>query len=90
MAHITLNNTSPLIKSLLQANAQIIMAQQTLARIKSVADQITSGGVNTSLLETDQYAMVPTGWGQTVYTDIANLLATLNSLSPTLSALDQG
>ena len=68
-----------------------ILAQQEIARSKSLADSITNGGVDTTNLEGSAEFGAAVGQGGTLYTALANLNATLAAITAaSLAKLDQG
>ena len=68
-----------------------ILAQQEIARAKSLADSITNGGVDTVNLEASAEFGAAATAGGTLYTALANLNATLAAItSASLAKLDQG
>ena len=68
-----------------------ILAQQEIARSKSLADSITNGGVDTVNLEASAEFGASVGQGGTLYTALANLNATLAAITAaSLAKLDQG
>ena len=69
----------------------VILAQQAVARSKSLADSITNGGVDTANLEGSAEFGASVGQGGTLYTALANLNATLAAITAaSLAKLDQG
>jgi hypothetical protein len=65
-------------------------ARDSVTRLKAILDQITAGGTVQSNLETDPEALVGTGLGATVYTNVVSIKAALDGLATTLAQYDQG
>jgi hypothetical protein len=68
-----------------------ILAQQEVARAKSLADSITNGGVDTANLEGSAEFGAVAGAGATLYTAISGLSSNLATVTvASLAKLDQG
>ena len=90
MARIQLTPGTVVTKQLLQLNTLLIQASQVCARLKAVLDQMSAAGTTPTNLETDTDALIPTGKGAAVYTQVAAIQTALSGISTSLSVLDRG
>lgn len=74
---------------LAEAAAQLVDVRLKFRRLKQLADAVSSGGGQPVLLESDPTFALPSGTGSNVYTHIADLSATLESMTQ-LADLDMG
>jgi hypothetical protein len=75
--HISVPNNTLFGQKLTAAVNDLDRALDSLIRLKAVADAYTAGGTQAANLENPAVAFTA-GDGQTVYTDIANVVATIN------------
>lgn len=70
-------------------NQQLRQAQETLARTKSVMDDITAGGTVPANLESNTLFSVSAGQGANFYNAIVSIISAIGSLQA-ITDLDQG
>ena len=68
-----------------------LQCREEFSHIKSIMDSMTGGGVSTANIETTNVAgfNIPVGKGDTVYTNVSNILTNLNAVGTYIYDMDE-
>ena len=88
-ARLTYDKTKPFGAIMSLSVAALVKAQSDMARIKAVADSITTGGTVLTALEGSPEFAIAASQGGAFYADIQNIQAGLNAIT-CLPSLDAG
>jgi hypothetical protein len=89
MASIGYSSNSAFGSKVNSTNQQLRLAQETLARVKTVMDDITAGGTVPANLETNTLFSVASGQGSNFYNAIVSIIGAIGALQA-ITDLDQG